>query len=161
MTDRDSKYKVLAYFFFFGLMLLADVVLIIVYLAIDPSYNPFPDFTLRVLLSIISVPIVGITILVVQRIKTKRLEKSLQTKYDDLLVTPSTQTSIKKTTKIVLEPVVFQGTKEKQICQLCNKRIKEGQIILHCPACSTIFHYEHFLSWLEKNPLCPVCNTDI
>ncbi|HUT82995.1 MAG TPA: hypothetical protein VMZ29_17495 [Candidatus Bathyarchaeia archaeon] len=65
-----------------------------------------------------------------------------------------------KDIKKILNPIPFTGDKEVQYCQLCNKLIKEGHIIITCPVCNAIFHYDHLFDWLRDNTHCPICKTD-
>lgn len=145
----------------FGLYTLADIIIIIVVTITDSGYDSSIDIITRILLPLLIIPFLGFSVIIGQRIKRKKQEKWHQTEYDDLLEDDVKESSSKEIIKLVLEPVVFQGDLENQICSLCNKAVKEGHVILICPKCASLFHHDHLFDWLKDNPLCPVCNEDL
>lgn len=158
---NTTKGRTFAAIVVFGLYILADIIIIIIFTVTDSGYDPSIDIITRVLLPLLIIPVLGFLVLIGQRIKRRRQKKWHQTEYDDLLEDDVKESSSKKEIKLVLEPVVFQGDLENQVCSLCNKTVKEGHVILICPKCASLFHHDHLLDWLKDNPLCPVCNEDL
>ena len=42
-------------------------------------------------------------------------------------------------------------------CAICKLSFQEGDTIVECPTCQSLFHEQHFVEWLEINNYCPVC----
>lgn len=115
---------------------------------------------IRYLLPLLIVPFLGFAGIIIYRI-LKKQEKRHQIEQVVLKEMNVVQNEAKEEIKLVLEPIIFQGDLENQVCSLCNKNVKEGHVILICPRCAALFHHDHLLDWLKDNPLCPVCHEDI
>lgn len=98
--------------------------------------------------------------LIILRFNKHRQDKWLKTEYDELFKDEDREQELSEEFKLVLEPVVFQGTLENQIRSLYNNDNKERQVVLICSKCTSHFHNNHLLDWLKDNPLCPVYHED-
>lgn len=54
--------------------------------------------------------------------------------------------------------LLFKDKKEDIECGICKLEIRENQTAYQCPNCKTVFHAEHILNWLLKEPNCPICD---
>ena len=158
---RSPDWKSIAPLIVFGLMMISEIIVIIVLSITDTRYNATTDLVTRVFLPLLLVPLLGFSGIIIQRIKRKREEKWHQTEHDDLIQETNIEKDTEEVIKLVLEPVVFQGDLENQVCSLCKKDVKEGHVVLICPRCASLFHHDHLLDWLKDNPLCPVCDEDL
>ncbi len=113
--------------------MISEIIVIIVLSITDTRYNATTDLVTRVFLPLLLVPLLGFSGIIVQRIKRKREEKWHQTEYDDLIQDTINEKDTKEPIKLVLEPVVFQGDLEYQVCSLCKNEVKEGQCYSYLP----------------------------
>ena len=60
-------------------------------------------------------------------------------------------------TKMNIVFVPYTGEVQGKKCMICKLEIREGQKIMICEGCLSLFHKEHILEWLETNFDCPVC----
>jgi len=114
-----------------------------------------------VLFPLLSIPVIGFIGIMIQRIKTRRQEKRHKSDYEYLLENEEKREESKEIIQIVLEPRVFHGDLENQMCSICSMAVKDGQIILTCPECSSLFQHNHLLNWFKDNLLCPICDEDL
>ena len=68
--------------------------------------------------------------------------------------------------KPLAEPGKAQGprmasTDLEEVCMLCRKKIKAGEVYLKCPYCQNIFHRTHLLEWIKVKATCPVCKHEL
>lgn len=160
MGNSTSR-KSLAPIIVFGLYTLADIITIIILAITYRHSGGAGELVIRYLLPLLIVPFLGFTGIIIYRTLKKKQEKRHQTEQDVLMKMDVAEKESKEEIKLVFKPIVFQGDRENQICSLCNKAVKEGHVILICPKCASLFHYDHLLDWLTDNPLCPVCHEDL
>lgn len=51
----------------------------------------------------------------------------------------------------------YEELKEKDVCMICKLFLKKSDTILQCPACESLYHQDHLLSWIKTKKKCPVC----
>jgi hypothetical protein len=54
-----------------------------------------------------------------------------------------------------------QASCRDPLCCICYLRFRESSYVLTLPVCQHVFHYNCIMSWLKKNPSCPVCRHDL
>jgi hypothetical protein len=47
------------------------------------------------------------------------------------------------------------------LCCICYLRFRESSYVITLPVCSHVFHFSCVMSWIDKNPSCPVCRNDL
>jgi hypothetical protein len=55
----------------------------------------------------------------------------------------------------------YSGSLDRKTCSICKLELREGQAVLQCPHCSSLFHAEHLAEWLFINPECPICQSPL
>ena len=119
------------------------------------------NLTLRILGPFVTAAIFALVGAIAYHQEQRDEEVTHNPKYDDLILADEKTDGADRIIKKALEPSVFQGDREKQVCEICKKEIKDGHIVIECPRCASLFHHDHILEWLEKDPLCPVCKEDL
>lgn len=51
----------------------------------------------------------------------------------------------------------YFGSIKSETCGICKFELREGQEILQCTYCSSLFHEGHLTEWFQKDNRCPVC----
>ena len=59
------------------------------------------------------------------------------------------------------ELIIDKKTGEIRKCPICKLEFRSKQIICKCPECGEIFHYDHFMSWVERKETCPICKAKL
>ncbi|NHJ32087.1 MAG: hypothetical protein FK732_04425 [Asgard group archaeon] len=59
--------------------------------------------------------------------------------------------------KIIASKVDYSVENEK--CMISKLEIKNDDVILQCPFCSSYFIKKYLVEWVEKNKTCPVCKS--
>ena len=49
----------------------------------------------------------------------------------------------------------------EDLCCICYLHFRESSYVLTLPECNHVFHYNCIMSWMTKNPSCPVCRKDL
>ncbi|MGC9779461.1 MAG: hypothetical protein HZR80_09490 [Candidatus Heimdallarchaeota archaeon] len=160
MDERESGSRVLIVIVVICISVVAVAIILLIAFTTDRTDSLPLNLSVRILAPFVTAAFAGLIGAISQRESQKDEEKIHRTEYDNLIQEEELEKS-EKTIKLVLEPKVFLGNREKQTCEICNKPIKEGHIVIECPRCSALFHYNHILEWLKKNPLCPVCEEDL
>ncbi len=161
MDERKSRSIAIVLVILMCISIIAVVILLIIIFSTDRVNSDPLILSLRIIGPFTFVALSGLFVIIAQSVKKRREERYHQTEYDDLIQDVEESEKPKKSIKLVLEPKVFRGDREKQTCEICRKPIKEGHIVIECPRCASLFHHDHILDWLRKNPLCPVCKEDL
>ena len=49
----------------------------------------------------------------------------------------------------------------ESLCCICYLKFRDSSYVLTLPVCEHVFHFNCIMSWLQKNPSCPVCRHDL
>ena len=49
----------------------------------------------------------------------------------------------------------------ENICSICFSQFNDLAYVLELPECKHVFHFKCVVSWLETNPSCPCCRSDL
>ncbi len=140
MGDRKSRSIAIVLVILMCISIIAFITLLIITFSTDRVNSVPLILSLRIIGPFAFVALSGLFAIIVQRIKKRREERYYQTEYDDLIQDVVESEKPEEIFKLVIEPKVFLGDREKHTCEICRKPIKEGHIVIECPRCASLFH---------------------
>ena len=59
--------------------------------------------------------------------------------------------------EISLGSLIYDEEILDERCGVCKLTFNQGQVVIFCPHCETLYHKDHLTNWLQTSNHCPIC----